>query len=104
MNSKVEDFLKLRVVTQDNTSMEFKIKFRTKLTKLINAYCEKAVRIYYFLNFNFKTRFLKGHSKNALRFRFDGQAITEADTPGSLGMQEGDIIEVYQAQIGGFLS
>lgn len=36
-----------------------------------------------------------------VRFRFDGQAISEADTPASLEMEEGDTIEVYQQQTGG---
>lgn len=37
----------------------------------------------------------------AVRFRFDGQPINEADTPLSLEMEEGDTIEVYQQQTGG---
>lgn len=36
-----------------------------------------------------------------LRFRFDGQAINEDDTPVKLEMDEGDTIEVYQPQVGG---
>ena len=36
-----------------------------------------------------------------VRFRFDGQAINENDTPLSLEMDEGDTIEVYQQQTGG---
>lgn len=40
----------------------------------------------------------------AVRFRFDGQAINESDTPLTLEMEEGDTIEVYQQQTGGCLS
>ncbi len=36
-----------------------------------------------------------------VRFRFDGQAINETDTPCTLEMEEGDTIEVYQQQTGG---
>ena len=36
-----------------------------------------------------------------VRFRFDGQAINETDTPLTLEMDEGDTIEVYQQQTGG---
>lgn len=39
---------------------------------------------------------------NVVRFRFDGNPINEMDTPTSLEMQEGDTIEVYQAQTGGY--
>lgn len=40
----------------------------------------------------------------AVRFRFDGQPINEADTPMTLEMEEGDTIEVYQQQTGGCVS
>lgn len=43
----------------------------------------------------------KGLSMQVVRFRFDGQAINENDTPTSLEMEEGDTIEVYQQQTGG---
>lgn len=36
-----------------------------------------------------------------VRFRFDGTAISETDTPTTLEMEEGDTIEVYQQQTGG---
>lgn len=35
------------------------------------------------------------------RFRFNGQAINENDTPISHEMEEGDTIEVYQQRLGG---
>ena len=37
----------------------------------------------------------------AVRFRFDGQAINESDSPTTLEMEDGDTIEVYQQQTGG---
>lgn len=39
---------------------------------------------------------------STVRFRFDGQAINEQDTPSTLEMEEGDTIEIYQQQTGGF--
>ena len=51
----------------------------------MNAYCERA-----------------SLSMATVRFRFDGQAINELDTPETLEMEEGDTIEVYQQQTGGF--
>lgn len=38
---------------------------------------------------------------NVVRFRVDGQAINESDTPAALDMEEGDTIEVFQQQTGG---
>lgn len=43
----------------------------------------------------------QGLAMATVRFRFDGQAINESDTPSSLEMEEGDTIEVYQQQTGG---
>lgn len=53
----------------------------------MNAYCERA-----------------SLAMATVRFRFDGQAINELDTPDTLEMEEGDTIEVYQQQTGGFKS
>lgn len=71
---------------QDNAIIQFKIKKHTPLKKLMNAYCERA-----------------SLSMATVRFRFDGQAINELDTPDTLEMEEGDTIEVYQQQTGGCL-
>lgn len=45
--------------------------------------------------------FLQGLSLLAVRFRFDGIAINDKDTPISLQMEDGDTIEVFQQQTGG---
>lgn len=45
---------------------------------------------------------IQGLSMQVVRFRFDGTPINETDTPTSLGMEEGDTIEVYQQQTGGY--
>ena len=37
----------------------------------------------------------------AFRFVYDGVRVTEKDTPDSLEMADGDIIEVYKDQLGG---
>lgn len=44
----------------------------------------------------------QGLSMQVVRFRFDGNPINENDTPSVLDMEEGDTIEVYQQQTGGF--
>uniref|UniRef100_A0A8P0NZ56 Ubiquitin-like domain-containing protein n=3 Tax=Canis lupus TaxID=9612 RepID=A0A8P0NZ56_CANLF len=38
---------------------------------------------------------------NSLRFLFEGQRIADNHTPKELGMEEEDVIEVYQEQTGG---
>ena len=39
--------------------------------------------------------------QSTVRFRFDGQPISENDTPKGLDMEDGDTIEVFQQQTGG---
>ena len=42
-----------------------------------------------------------GHPVASFRFVFDGGRVKEKDTPESLGMATGDVIEVYKDQLGG---
>ncbi|XP_065210170.1 small ubiquitin-related modifier 2 [Planococcus citri] len=81
---KEVEHINLKVLGQDNAIVQFKIKKHTPLKKLMNAYCDRV-----------------GLAMATVRFRFDGQAINETDTPLSLEMEEGDTIEVYQQQTGG---
>lgn len=81
---QTSEHINLKVLGQDNAIIQFKIKKHTPLKKLMNAYCERA-----------------SLSMATVRFRFDGQAINELDTPDTLEMEEGDTIEVYQQQTGG---
>jgi len=69
---------------QDGNSVFFKIKRHTPFRKLMTAYCNRA-----------------NLSMHAVRFRFDGEPVTENDTPQSMQMEDGDSIEVFQQQTGG---
>lgn len=79
------EHINLKVLGQDSAVVQFKIKKHTPLRKLMNAYCDRV-----------------GLAIAAVRFRFDGQPINELDTPMTLEMEEGDTIEVYQQQTGGW--
>lgn len=68
---------------QDGSTISFKIRRKTKLVKLMDAYREK--------------QGLRGH----LRFRYDGQAVNDEDTPEMLDMEDEDQLEAYQEQTGG---
>lgn len=75
----------LKVKSQDNDEVYFKIKRTTQLIKLMNKYCER-----------------QGISNpQNVRFQFDGERIMEKNTPEELGMQNGDEIDVVIEQIGG---
>ncbi|XP_070552731.1 small ubiquitin-related modifier 3-like [Ptychodera flava] len=78
------EHINLKVTGQDGTVVQFKIKRHTPLKKLMNAYCDR-----------------QGLRRNAIRFTFDGNPINEEDTPSQLEMEDDDIIDVFQQQIGG---
>ena len=80
------DQINLKVMGQDGNIVQFKIKKHTALKKLMSTYCERA-----------------GLDIQTIRFSFDGTRINERDTPKSLDMEEGDTLEVFQQQSGGWV-
>ena len=68
----------------DRLRVHFKVKMTTHLKKLKESYCQR-----------------QGVPMNSLRFLFEGQRIADNHTPKELGMEEEDVIEVYQEQTGG---
>ncbi|KAI6656978.1 Small ubiquitin-related modifier 3 [Oopsacas minuta] len=84
--SSEDSHLNLKVMAQDGSVVQFKIKRRTPLKKLMTAYCDRM-----------------GKQLNSLRFVFDGNRINEDDNPSTLEMTDDDQIEVFQDQIGGGL-
>ncbi len=69
---------------QDNTEVQFKVKLTTNMGKLKKSYSDR-----------------HGVPVNSLRFLFDGRRINDEETPKQLEMEDGDVIEVYQEQVGG---
>lgn len=69
---------------QNGNEVNFKLKTTTPLTKAIDAYAGQ-----------------QGVAADTLRFFFDDRRIVPGDTPGALEMEEGDMIDVHQHQIGG---
>jgi len=59
-------------------------KMTTQLSKLMNAFCQR-----------------QGVQMNSVRFLFDGQRLTETQTPQQLDMEDGDVIDVMVEQLGG---
>uniref|UniRef100_A0A914VZZ8 Small ubiquitin-related modifier n=1 Tax=Plectus sambesii TaxID=2011161 RepID=A0A914VZZ8_9BILA len=78
------EYIKLKVVGQDSNEVHFRVKFGTQMGKLKKSYAERT-----------------GVAVSTLRFLFDGRRINDDDTPKSLEMEEDDVIEVYQEQVGG---
>merc|ERR1712142_320378 len=78
------EYIRLKVVGQDNSEIHFKVKFSTPMGKLKKSYSER-----------------QGVPITTLRFLFDGKRINDDDTPKALEMENDDVIEVYQEQTGG---
>lgn len=79
-----DDYIKLKVVGQDNSEVHFKVKLSTNMCKLKKSYSDR-----------------QGVPVTSLRFLFDGRRINDDETPKALEMEDGDVIEVYQEQVGG---
>ncbi|NXR63102.1 SUMO3 protein, partial [Rhadina sibilatrix] len=78
------DNIDLRVVAQDGSVLQFRIKRHTPLSKLMKAYCCR-----------------QGLLMRHIMFLFDGQPIKGNDTPAQLELEHEDTIEVYKQQTGG---
>lgn len=78
------EYIKLKVVSQDSSEIHFRVKFTTPMSKIKKSYSERV-----------------GVPVTSLRFLFDGKRINDTDTPKQLEMEEEDTIEVYQEQQGG---
>ncbi|KAG2494930.1 hypothetical protein HYH03_006865 [Edaphochlamys debaryana] len=76
----------ISLVVKDQTGNEvhFKVKMKTRLEKVFNAYCNK-----------------KGVDTNSVRFLFDGTRVNGSSTPEELGMEDGDCIDCVIEQVGG---
>ena len=78
------DQISLKVKAQDGTSVFFKVKRTTKLSKLMDAWCKRV-----------------GKERSTVRFLFDGDRVLEDATPASLDMEDEDEIDAMVAQVGG---
>ena len=76
--------LTIKVIAQDGTHRFFKLKPTTPLSKLMHSWCQNS-----------------GVRPDSVRFLFDGQRITETQTPAEFEMEDGDVIDVMQEQQGG---
>mmetsp|Transcript_34610 Transcript_34610/g.83923 ORF Transcript_34610/g.83923 Transcript_34610/m.83923 type:complete len:96 (-) Transcript_34610:177-464(-) len=77
--------LTIRLRNPDGEETIFKIKKSTKLSKVFIRYArDKNVQL------------------SSLRFLFDGERIEEKDTPKTLEMEDGDQVDVFLEQLGGY--
>lgn len=83
---KEDEQLTIRLVDQNKEEIQFKVKKTTKLSKVFEAYATR-----------------KGVDRRSIRFQFDGENVSNEDTPKLLEMEDQDIIQVMLEQLGGKL-
>ncbi|KAG2447319.1 hypothetical protein HYH02_007649 [Chlamydomonas schloesseri] len=76
--------INLVVKDQEGSEVHFKVKTKTRLEKVIDAYCKK-----------------KALDASTVRFLYDGNRVNPTSTPASLGMEDGDTIDCLITQLGG---
>jgi len=81
------EYINLVVKEQSGNEVHFKIKKKTQFKKLMDAYCQRM-----------------GLETNGLRFVYDGTPLSPEGKPLDLDMEDGDVIDVMQQQVGGDLS
>ena len=81
------DYIQLEVCGINNTRLKFKVKRTMQMKKVKKMYAEKT-----------------GSDLAQLRFMFEQTRIQDDTTPKMLEMEDGDTIEVFSTQTGGFFS
>ncbi|EPE25175.1 Ubiquitin-like protein [Glarea lozoyensis ATCC 20868] len=81
---KIDNTILIRLKNQSAQESTFKIKPTTLFEKIINAYAK-----------------MHGKKVDTFRFFFDGHRLQATDTPKSLEMADGDLVDVFLEQTGG---
>ncbi|PHJ24127.1 ubiquitin-like protein smt3 [Cystoisospora suis] len=79
-----KEHMQLKVRSPDGSEVYFKIKKKTKLEKLMQAYCNRL-----------------GQHMDAVRFLYDGERVKPEKTPLDMGIEDGDVIDAMVQQTGG---
>ncbi|EKD11958.1 ubiquitin-like modifier [Drepanopeziza brunnea f. sp. 'multigermtubi' MB_m1] len=74
--------ISIKVKEQNEAEMLFKIKTKAKLCKVFNAYCDSA-----------------GLKRSTVRFLLDESRVQEEDTPETLQLDDGDMIDAMLEQL-----
>lgn len=77
LSSHDSEIIQIRIMGFDNAINQFRLKKSTPLRKLMIVYSE-----------------LIDIPKENIRFRIDGQATSDTDTPTSLGIEDGDTTHI----------
>jgi len=76
-------YINIKVRSQEGSEIHFKIKTTTTMQNLMDAYCKQ-----------------RGVNSASVLFLLDGDPINVTETPDTLEMEDGDVIDVHQQQTG----
>eukprot|EP00210_Caulerpa_lentillifera_P008004 g7643.t1 len=76
--------LTILVRDQSGAGLQFKVRKNTKFEKVMLAFCQK-----------------RNYQMSQVRFLYDGERVQRHQTPQSVDMEEGDIIDCVIEQLGG---
>jgi hypothetical protein len=80
----ISNTILIKLKNQTGEESTFKIKPKTLFEKIINAYAK-----------------MQGKKVETFRFFFEGRRLQPNDTPISLEMNDGDLVDVFLEQTGG---
>ncbi|XP_003747456.1 small ubiquitin-related modifier [Galendromus occidentalis] len=85
-SSEHKEFIKLKVKGQEGDEIHFRLKMTTPFSKIKKNYAERV-----------------GVAAGSIRLIFDGNPVSDSDTPRNLSLEDDDIIEAFVEQTGGML-
>ena len=83
-DSEESEQLTIIIMSQDGEKTHFKVKKKTKMKKVFEAFSQK-----------------KGVARDSLKFMFDGERVADDTTPKLLDMEDMDQIDAFLEQTGG---
>ncbi|KAF7683643.1 Small ubiquitin-related modifier 1 [Astathelohania contejeani] len=84
VNKEKSNHIKLKVQDGDGREIEFRVKRSITLSKLLNAYCKN-----------------NNKDSSQLRLSYRGKFLSLNATPESIGLEDGELLEIMSSQVGG---
>lgn len=84
MSDEQPQIINIRVRSQQGEEILFKIKPHTVMDKVIKAFSDKI-----------------GVDPSTLRLTFDGQRVTGTQTAAQIELNDGDVLDIMEFQVGG---
>jgi hypothetical protein len=84
MNIKEEKFMKIELKASQDDSLIFEMKPTTKFRRVLESYAQN-----------------KGIQPDTIKMFFDGERLDLEASPSTIGIEDGDVVDVHYSQIGG---